>query len=285
LLDPAMAPFYGCTAMALLSVGAGTMLVGKNVVGESAALAANAALWSAGTVLGLLVAIAVLVLMITKYDLPVGSAAPTWLLAVVSPMVSAATGALLVPHLPAGQARGTMLLACYSMFGISLIATLVILPSVFAKLVHHKIGPIQTTPALWLVLGPLGQSVTAVNQLADAGQGAVRGEYHQALEMFALIYGVPVLGFALLWLAIAGCITLRAFQQRMPFTLTWWAFTFPVGTCVTGAAGLAKHTGLNAYAWVATALFLLLLSTWAMVATRTAHGVLKGNLLIPRPSN
>jgi hypothetical protein len=41
-------------------------------------------------------------------------------------MVSAATGALLVPHAPPGQLQPTLLLGRYSMFGLSLIASLVV---------------------------------------------------------------------------------------------------------------------------------------------------------------
>lgn len=51
LLDPAMAPFYGCLAMALLAVGGGTMLVGADWIGVRAAVAVDAVLFTAGTVI------------------------------------------------------------------------------------------------------------------------------------------------------------------------------------------------------------------------------------------
>jgi tellurite resistance protein TehA-like permease len=88
-----------------------------------------------------------------------------WLMPVVPPMVSAATGALLVPHLPAGQLRLTMLLACYAMFGLSLIASLVVITQLWRRLVRYSVGPVAMVPTLWIVLGPLGQSITAVNLL------------------------------------------------------------------------------------------------------------------------
>ena len=43
LLDPAVAPFYGCLAMALLSVGGATLAVGGPVIGGGAAVAVAAA--------------------------------------------------------------------------------------------------------------------------------------------------------------------------------------------------------------------------------------------------
>lgn len=173
LLDPAVAPFYGCLSMALMAVGGATLTVGQDVVGARAALAVDVVLFVAGTVIGLVAAVVVPYLMVVRHRPAPGTASPVWLLPLVAPMVSASQGALLVPHVSAGQGREALLLACYAMFGLSLLATLVVLPLVFSRLVHHGPLPLALTPTLFLVLGPLGQSTTAVNQLADAAPGAV----------------------------------------------------------------------------------------------------------------
>ncbi|MFD3516480.1 C4-dicarboxylate ABC transporter [Streptomyces sp. NPDC058657] len=285
LLDPAVAPFYGCLAMAVLAVGGATTAVGADVIGAGAALMAAAVLWSAGTVLALLAAAGIPYLMVVRHRMEgAHSASPVWLLPVVAPMVSAALGPQLIPHLPAGQARAAMLLGCYALFGLSLLATLLLLPLVLTRLLVHGPLPLALTPALFLVLGPLGQSTTAVNQLADVAPGATGAVYAQGFQAFAVVYGVPVLGFALLWLALAAAMVVRAARAGMPFAMTWWGFTFPVGTCVTAAAGLAGHTGLDALNWLAAALFLLLATAWAVTAFRTVRGLLSGVLLAaPRP--
>lgn len=202
-------------------------------------------------------------------------------------MVSAALGPLLVPELPAGQWQEAMLLACYAMFGLSLLATLTMLPLIFARLVHQGPLPLALTPTLFLVLGPLGQSTTAVGQLADVAPGAIGAPYASALGASAVLYGVPVMGFALLWLALAVSMVVRALRGGMTFSMTWWGFTFPVGTCVTGSAGLARHTGLTAFTWLAVALYVLLVSAWAVAGLRTLRGLVSGALLAapqaPRP--
>lgn len=279
LLDPAVAPFYGCLSMALTAVSAGTMIVGRDWIGTGAALGLAWTLWIAGTLIGLATTAVVPYLMMTRHDLPEGSAAPAWLLPIVAPMVSAATGPQLIPHVAAGQLRETMLFGCYAMFGISLLATMIILPVIFAKLVHRKVGPAIAAPGLFLVLGPLGQSVTAVNNLADVGQGIVSPQLAAALKPFAVLYGVPVLGFAMIWLLLASLVIAETRRHGLPFAMTWWAFTFPIGTCVTGALGLWHHTGLAAYAWLAIALYALLAGLWAITALRTARGIVTGELV------
>ncbi|CAL9396154.1 TDT family transporter [Streptomyces sp. enrichment culture] len=279
LLDPAAAPFYGCLSMALLAVGGGALAVGRDWIGTPAAVALDAVLFTAGTVVGLAAAVAVPYLMAVRHRVAPGEASPVWLLPLVAPMVSAAVGPLLVPHLPPGQARQTLLLACVALFGVSLLATLVTLPVIFGRLLTGGPLPLALTPSLFLVLGPLGQSTTAVGKFADAAPGVVPGPYAEGFSVFAVLYGVPVMGFALMWLCLALAHVVRARRAGMGFSMTWWSFTFPVGTCVTGAEALARETGLVVYDGLTVALYGALVAAWAVAATRTARGLVSGALL------
>jgi len=158
--NPAMAPFYGAPPMALMTVGAGALLLGLPVE-------IDAVLWTAGTVTGLAAAVVVPYLMFTRHEFAPDSAWGAWLMPVVAPMVSAATGAALVARLPAGEARLDLLLACYAMFGLSLLAAFVVITLLWNRLLHHGVGPAALVPTLWIVLGPLGQSITAANLLGN----------------------------------------------------------------------------------------------------------------------
>ncbi|MCK1819160.1 TDT family transporter [Streptomyces sp. XM83C] len=287
LLDPAVAPFHGCTAMAPLAVGGATLAVGRDWIGAGAAVPLGAVLFAVGTVLALTAAVAVPYLMAVRPQADrrpaVGQASPVWLLPLVAPMVSAAVGPLLVPHVPAGQPRETLLLACMALFGVSLLAVLLMLPLVFARLVTGGPLPLALTPTLFLVLGPLGQSTTAVGNVADAAPGAVPGATAEGFSALAVLYGVPVTGFALLWLCLATAHVVRARREGMRFTMTWWAFTFPVGTCVTGAETLSRHTGLVVFGGLAVLLYGLLLAGWAAAAAGTLRGLVSGALLAAPP--
>jgi tellurite resistance protein TehA-like permease len=145
-------------------------------------------------------------------------------------MVASATGAALVAHW-----------LCWTCFGISLVATLVILPRIQVRVERDAV------PGLWVVLGPLGQSVTAANLLGPRAVG--------------LAYGWVVWACAMAWIAYVLPVTLRA---RPRFTFAFWAFTFPLGTVVTGTSALHLTD-------LAGVLFAGLLVGWGVAAGGTVR--------------
>jgi tellurite resistance protein TehA-like permease len=74
---------------------------------DPAALAVDWTLWTGGALLGLVTAVWIPYLMMTSHRIRPDGAFGGWSMPVVPPMVSAATGAALIPTLPAGQARLT----------------------------------------------------------------------------------------------------------------------------------------------------------------------------------
>lgn len=284
--NPQMAHFYGAAPMALMTVGAGAVLVGGDLIGRRVAVDLDWVLWTAGTAGGLFTAVSIPFLMFTQLHVEPDAAFGGWLMPVVPPMVSAATGALLLPHMPPGTGRETMLYGCYAMFGLSLIASLNIIAMIWSRLVLYGTSGSARVPTLWIVLGPLGQSITAAGLLATAAAtGAVDHQLAAAMNDFAVIFGVPVWGFAVLWISLATALTVRTLRRGMPFALTWWSLTFPVGTFVTGTSQLAAHTHLPAFKVAAAVAYLGLLLTWILVTVRTARGSLRGNLLTIPPSS
>jgi tellurite resistance protein TehA-like permease len=280
-----MAPFYGAPPMALLTVGAGALLVGRDIIGLGAAVRIDEILWTLGTITGLLSTVAIPYLAFTEYKLEHKDTYATWLMPVVPPMVSAATGAALIAHLPAGQPRLALLLACYAMFGISLFISLITITLLWERLAFHGVGPARLIPTLWIVLGPLGQSVTAAGLLGNASPSAILAPYAITLHATGVVYGAPVWGFAMIWLALAAAITVRTAREHLPYSLTWWSFTFPVGTVVTGTSVLALATHADFLRYASVTLYALLIAAWLTAATRTTRGALSGQLFLPAPAS
>ena len=279
--DPVMAQFYGAPPMAMLTVGTGAMIVGHNLIGQTAADWLAWILWIAGTATGLLTAVVIPYRLFTKFQIRPDGAFGGWLMPVVPPMVSATAGAFLLPTISSQEWRETMLFACYAMFGMSFLSSLIIITMIWSRLAHFGSTGSVRVPTLWIVLGPLGQSITAAGLLGTAALTAVEAPLSIALNVASVIYGVPVWGFAIMWACIAAMMTIRTMRRKLPFALTWWSFTFPVGTVVTGTTQLAKHTELPAFEYLAIVFFLCLLCAWLTVGFRTLRGAYRTELLIP----
>lgn len=279
--DPMMAQFYGAPPMAALTVAGGALLVGHNLIGQDLALKIAWSLWFLGTITGLGSAVVIPYRLFTTFTVRTDSAFGGWLMPVVPPMVSATIGAMLVPYAPEGVMRQTLFYICFSQFGLSLLAALIIISMIWSRLAHHGTSGTSRVPTLWIVLGPLGQSMTAAGILGTVAKGAVPAEIARGFELFAVLYGVPIFGFVILWSCLAILLTLRAHQRNMKFALTYWAFTFPVGTCVTGTAQLAYHTGLRLFAWTSVFFYMGLLAAWMVAAFGTTRGMITGHLFRP----
>ncbi|WP_354526974.1 TDT family transporter [Nakamurella sp. UYEF19] len=278
---PVMSQFYGAPAMALLTVGSGALLLGRDVIGLPAALTADFVLWTAGTLLGLFTSVWVPFAMITRHDHDTAVALPAWLMPVVPPMVSASTGALLLPHVPAGQLRLMLMLACYAMFGLSLIVGMITLTLVYSRLVHGGLPPVQAAPTVWITLGMIGQSITAVNLLGAASGSVVAAPVAEGLRIFGVIYGISMGGFGALMFSLAVALTVHGARRGLEFSLTWWSFTFPIGTCVTGATALGNATGASAIHALAVGLYVVLLAAWGTVSAKTLGRSITGEIFEP----
>ena len=279
--DVQMSHFYGAPPMALLTVGAGALIAARSLLGLRVAVDLDWVLWVLGTVGGLVTVVLIPYRLFTEIQVRPDAAFGGWLMPVVPPMVSASTGALLIPYVSSLQGRSTMLYVCYAMFGMSLLAAFVIITLIWSRLAHFGSSHSARVPTLWIVLGPLGQSITAAGLLGTQAHGVVAAPIASAMGVFAILYGVPVWGFAMLWSAYALALTVRTMRRGMAFSLTWWSFTFPVGVTVTGTIQLALHTGVPMFRWASAGGYAALLCAWSVVFVKTTVATRRGVLLRP----
>lgn len=282
--DAVMAQFFGAPPMAFLTIAGGFVLFGDQFFSSAVSIKIAWFLWIIGTLTGLAITVWIPFKLFTRFVVREDGAFGGWLMPVVPPMVSAAMGAALIQTLPSQELQQTMLYLCYSFFGMSLVAAFIIITLVWSRLAHSGTSSSARVPTLWIVLGPLGQSITAAGALGTVALSVLPSPLGQTFDNLALVYGVPVWGFAIFWSIIAFLLTVRALKRNMPFALTWWAFTFPVGTCVTGTSQLAMHSSLPFFEWAAVILYIGLVFAWLIAAIGTIRGLRKGALLF-NPTN
>ena len=277
--DPQMIQFYGAPPMAILVVGTGAVLVARNFLGIHLAVDIDWTLWVLGTLLGLITAVIVPFRLFLKLEVRPDSAFGGWLLPIVPPLVAATSGAILLPYMATQTERATMLYGCYALFGMSMVSAFIIISLIWSRLALHGTSKGTRVPTLWIVLGPLGSSVTTAGILGGVAHLAVASSIAKGMRVFSILYGVPIWGFAMLWTAIALALTVATIRSKMPFALTWWSFTFPVGVTVTGTIRLYDQTQLPAFKWASAVGYVALLCAWALVAVRTLVATRREGLL------
>ncbi|MBB1017517.1 C4-dicarboxylate ABC transporter [Dietzia sp. DQ11-71] len=252
--DAAMLPLWGMVSMGLLAVGSASFVVvdARAPALSTIAFGVDAALWAAGTVLGLATALRFTVWLVTaRPDHPL----PTWALPVVPPMVSAGAGGLMSRHVDSEAVRSVLVGAC----SVCFVLALVLGGAVIARTYHHAWFrtpvPVELATTTWIPLGIVGQSAAAAQVLFGATLGGV-----------ARVYAASVLVAGAGLGAYAVFSTIRGFLARMPFNPGWWAMAYPLSTCALGSFYLD---------WDAASVFtvMVLIVIWSLCAVASVRAI------------
>jgi tellurite resistance protein TehA-like permease len=239
--DLAVAPFYGAVSMGLLAVGSATLAVAGPHL-PTAATAVAWVLWAAGTLLGVVTAVGHPMRLLAAGPAGRGAPTPVWALPVVPPMVSASGGAVLAGTLPPAAASAVLLL-CGALFVLALSLGTVVFVLAYGRLARGHALPLQGSPAIWIPLGVAGQSTAAANfVLAEADRLLPPGAL-AVLHELAVGYSVLALSLGAVAAGVALRVTAGALRRGMTFSLSWWSFTFPVGTMSLGLLALGTTLG------------------------------------------
>ena len=230
LHSPAMFPFYGAVAMALLTVGSATGITGPDFLGHDVAITVSLTLWTLGTALGLVTYVVMMIRLVR--DAGMATAMPFWLMPVVPPMVSATTGAAVSTHMPEGAPRIAVLVFCYILFALALTAAIGILVAVARQFARNRsagvdVIPFNAIPSLWIPLGVIGQSIAASNLLAAASRHALSPEHADTLHEFGIAYGTVVGIIGVIAFVTVTVVTIHALRRGLDFSLGWLELHLP----------------------------------------------------------
>jgi tellurite resistance protein TehA-like permease len=108
-----------------------------------------------------------------------------------------------------------------------------------------------------------------------------------APQFFAPLAKIAILvcwGFSAWWFVMA-CIVILHYLRHLdlPYSLTWWAFTFPTGALCLASAVAWKVTQFSTIFYFFNLVAIFLLIVWVVVFFRTAKEVSSGKIFLPTP--
>ncbi|MDZ7622186.1 MAG: C4-dicarboxylate ABC transporter [Candidatus Competibacteraceae bacterium] len=261
---PVMAHFYPTFAIALLVI-AGQL----RAFGGHEALALPVWWFAAG--LTWLFSFMVLFNVFRSEQVTLEHISPAIFIPPVGLVVIPIAGGPLLAQQPAAW-QELALLVNYGSLGAGALMYLSLLALVIHRFFVVKPLPGMLVPTVWIHLGPLG--AMAVSALNLAAAGPLPG-FKEPLILLALL----LWGFGVWWLVMVIALTWTAYrQQQLPFSLAWWAFTFPLGAFTLGSQRLADTLGLTIPMTVGAISWGLLAFLWTATLFRTLAGAASGAL-------
>lgn len=267
LRHPVQANFYPTFSIALL-----VLAVQWLVFTPWAAIAQ--ALWWLGVGLHFVFSFAVLYVMFGGEHVAVDHVTPANFIPAVGLVVMPLAGGPL-----AAQAEGALREWMLTINAIGLGAGAMMYLALLGLTLHrkflHKPALGVLTPTVWIHLAPLGVIPVSLLNLVE------QLPFSAAREVAAVLM-LLVWGFGVWWLVMASLLTLAARAAgQLPFALSWWGFTFPLGAFVAESLRLAGVYGWGPPFWIGVVAWLLLVFFWSVTLWRTGRGVVSGAVFLP----
>ncbi|RDJ08992.1 TDT family transporter [Rhizobium grahamii] len=280
---PVASMFFGCIPMGLATIVNGTVIFGIARFGD-AAVPVAIGLWWFDAALAVLSGLAIPFAMVTRQTHVLEEMSAVWLLPVVACEVTAASGGLLLPHIPGASDQMTVLFASYVLWAASVPLALGLLSILFLRMVLHKLPPASMASTAFLSLGPIGTGALGLSLFALNGNAVLAanglGLFAGAMSGAAFLGAILLWAYGLWWLGMALAITARYVANGLPFNLGWWGYIFPIGVYAVATMRLAAALHFPALAMFGAVLVIVLAAIWIVVAVRTCFGAVDGTLFV-----
>lgn len=257
----------------VLAVGVAT--VGPSLGAPDAVKTTVAVLATIGIVLAFTVSVGFAYLLFAAPQIGPQTANGAWFIPPVVNIVAPLALAPLVSKVGPGDAT-TLVVAGYAFLGMGLLLFLLVASLIYDRLVFHPLPAAPLAPPLWIGLGPVGVAVLGLLRLAQVG-APIWGSAATAFATMSSIGATIVWGFGLWWLAAAILLLVGYLRAgRLPYSVGWWAFTFPLGAYAAATLALARAWQSDVLEGFAVALFVGLAVFWVVVSLGTLRAVRSG---------
>lgn len=208
-------------------------------------------LWVAGSGLHLAFTLYVLNEWIYQSHFEIHHISPAWFIPVV--------GNILVPV--AGVTHGALQISWFY-FSIGLLFWLVLFTIIVYRMIFHNPLPDKLLPTLFILIAPPAVGFIAYVKLAGVIDAFAHVLYYNALFLTLLLF-----------------IQLPRFL-RLPFYLSWWAYSFPLAAMTIATLIMNRHTGYAFFGGL-TALLLAVLTLIILgLIARTALAIKRGEICV-----
>ena len=264
LEHPILSNFYATIAVAMLVLASNFIVIGKDMaVGE--------VFWFAGAFSTIFFGLLTPFIMFRGEHVKLDHISPAWFIPPVGLIVIPIAGSLVISQF-SGMAQEFVIFLNYFGWGAGFFIYLSLLAVCMYRFILHHPLPSTLAPTIWINLGPIGAGTIALINL-------VKNSAFVTIKEPFFVFGLIFWGFGIWWVMMAIIMTLHYVKKlKLPYAMSWWAFTFPLGAYVAASHSVANIFDIELIDYVGFALYLLLLSFWIVTLTKTAVNTYHGTV-------
>ena len=264
LSHPILSNFYSTIAVGLLVLSANFIIIGKNIL-------VGRLLWIIGAIGTIFFAILTPYIMFKGEHVKIDHINPAWFIPPVGLIVIPIAGSLII-NSTTGVLQELVILVNYFGWGAGFFLYLALLAVSIYRFILHKPLPNTLAPTIWINLGPIGAGTAALISL-------VNHSYFIKFKEPFHIFGFFFWGFGIWWLLMAITMTIYYIKRlKLPYAMSWWAFTFPLGAYISATYSIWKIFKINLINYFGFGLYILLLVFWFVTFFKTIVKVYHGTL-------
>ena len=279
--DPGKILFYGALAMSISVMGNDYLVIGRHLLSLETAVLISKTLWLCGVVVALFTVVAIPYLLFISHHVSPEDTHASWLIPIVPPIVAAATGTKLIPYWSSLTWQFFFTILILAMFGMTFFLFIMISSLYYSRLVYSGKLAGGFVPSIWIVIGPIGMTMTIFSTLPLVTQPFLE-TMNSGFQALGTIFAISMWGVGIWWIVIASLYSLLHLIKKdckIPFSLGWWSYVFPLGSFTTGTYALNDLLGNSFFAVAGFIQFIALIGVFSVVLSKTLIGVFNGTLL------
>ncbi len=264
LVDPIMSNLYATISFGMLVLAADFIVIVQSlIIGE--------VFWWIGTLLAIFFEVIIPYIMFTGNHVTLDHINPAWFIPPVGLIAIPVAGGLVIPYY-SGLLQEFVIVLNYFGLGAGFFIYLALFAICMYRFILHHPLPDILAPTIWINLGPIGDGTVALINLIK------NTEFITIKEPF-FTFGFIFWGFGIWWVLMSIIITLHYIRKlKLPYTMSWWAFTFPLGAYVAASHSVSMVFKINLVDYIGFCLYWLLVIFWTVTFINTAIKAYHGTL-------
>ena len=174
----------------------------------------------------------------------------------------------------------TFLISIVSL-GIGLVLFVYVGALVYQRYVLESLPPSKFAATSFIAIAPTAIiSVVLFKLMLLFEAGTPIDLSSEAVKAFSVLGILVAWGFSA-WAFVIAVEIVASYLRNLdlPYALSWWAYTFPLGALAVATGVAWKVTGFESIHWFYGGVVVVLSGVWLTVATQTAFAVWPGKVL------